>query len=312
MGRPIKDSVEYFPHYVNQGKTIFILEQKYGNDGYSFWFKVLELLASAEGHVYDCNNEADWLYLQAKTHLSEDISSSILDTLCNAGAIDKELWAERKIWSQNLVNNLQPVYANRRRTLPLKPVITCRNNTAGELLHVEIPSQVDSNMLSTIEMPQSIVEEVEEVKEAEDSKEDATHSSSPDTMTRAEHKDTVPYSEIVELWNTFVVSLPAVQRITDARKKAIKARFNENGKDRDFFRSVFVSVEASDFLTGKTSSSTFKASFDWVMCPSNWAKIIEGNYANKGKARQMQIAGIAPPEKSKWQSCPEYKGRTEA
>ena len=136
-GRPIKDTVEYFPHFVSTGKTMFILEQKYGNDGYAFWFKLLELLASSEGHVYDCDNESDWLFLQAKTHLNDDVMSSILDTLCNLGAIDKDLWQEKKIWCQKLVNNLQPVYANRRRNIPEKPITTSRNADQDELLQVE-------------------------------------------------------------------------------------------------------------------------------------------------------------------------------
>ena len=136
-GRPVKDTVEYFPHFVNQGKTMFILEQKYGNDGYAFWFKLLEMLASTEGHIYDCDNESDWLFLQAKTHLNDETMSSMLDTLCNLGAIDKELWQEKKIWCQKLVNNLQPVYANRRRNIPEKPISTSRNHATEELLQVE-------------------------------------------------------------------------------------------------------------------------------------------------------------------------------
>lgn len=158
MARPIKDTVEYFPHFVNSKKTIYILEQAYGNDGYAFWFKVLEMLCSNEGHIYDCNNEADWLFLQAKTQVSEDTACKILDTLCNCGAIDKELWSQKIIWSQNLVNNLQPVYANRRRQLPSKPVITCNNDSTDELLHVETTSEVSNELLPTVEMPQSIVE----------------------------------------------------------------------------------------------------------------------------------------------------------
>lgn len=169
MARPIKDTVEYFPHYVSSGKTMFILEQKYGNDGYAFWFKLLELLASAEGHVYYCDNESDWLFLQAKTHLTEDTMRSILDTLSSVGAIDKDLWCEKKVWSQNLVNNLQPVYANRRRTLPEKPVTTSRNISQDELLQVETCPGGDNYSLPTIVMPQSKVKKskgskVEKVK----------------------------------------------------------------------------------------------------------------------------------------------------
>ena len=48
MARPAKLTVDYFPHIINQGKTIFIIENNYGNDGYAFWFKLLELLGATD------------------------------------------------------------------------------------------------------------------------------------------------------------------------------------------------------------------------------------------------------------------------
>ena len=44
MARPRKQTVDYFPHYCKCGRTIFILENRFGNDGYAFWFKLLEIL----------------------------------------------------------------------------------------------------------------------------------------------------------------------------------------------------------------------------------------------------------------------------
>jgi hypothetical protein len=106
MARPKKQTVEYFPHYVNSGKTMFILENNFGNDGYAFWFKVLELLGITDGHVYDCRNTADWEFLLAKTHVSEVLANSILKKLADLDAIDSELWDKRLIWSDNFVKNL--------------------------------------------------------------------------------------------------------------------------------------------------------------------------------------------------------------
>ena len=36
MARPKKQTVDYFPHFVKGGRTIFILENKFGNDGYAY------------------------------------------------------------------------------------------------------------------------------------------------------------------------------------------------------------------------------------------------------------------------------------
>lgn len=113
-GRKDKNTVNYFPHYCMGGKTIFILENKYGNDGYSVWFKVLELLGSTENHFIDCRELSSWEYLQAKMRLDSDKLNEILNCLSNLDAIHKELWENKIIWSVNFIRNINDVYLRRK------------------------------------------------------------------------------------------------------------------------------------------------------------------------------------------------------
>lgn len=123
MGRPRKQTVDYFPHFVTtDSRTKFILEQSWGNDGYAFWFKLLELLGRSEGHYYDCTAQANEKYLVALMKIDQSTVNEILTTLADLGNIDKELWEERKvIWCQSLVDNLQDVYSKRTVSAPLRP-----------------------------------------------------------------------------------------------------------------------------------------------------------------------------------------------
>lgn len=121
MGRPQKQTVEYFPHFANNGKTIFILESKFGNDGYAFWFKLLEILATTEGHCFRVENNIDWEFLLAKTKVSSETAIEILNTLANLEAIDHELWSNKIIWVQKFVDNLSEVYRKRKVSAPTKP-----------------------------------------------------------------------------------------------------------------------------------------------------------------------------------------------
>ena len=127
MARPIKNTVDYFPHIIQNGKTIFILENKYGNDGYAFWFKLLELLGSSHDHVYDFNNLSDWEFLIAKTKVSEEKATEILKTLADVEAIDRELLGKKIIWCENFVKGIEDVYKKRRKNRPEKPVINNGN-----------------------------------------------------------------------------------------------------------------------------------------------------------------------------------------
>ena len=121
MPRPKKQTVDYFPHSCTHGKTMFILEQKYGNDGYAFWFKLLEILGSTEGHCLHFANGMDWEFLIAKTHLDKERCTEILNLLATLGAIDKELWKEQKVWSDNFIENIKEAYRNRIVEIPDKP-----------------------------------------------------------------------------------------------------------------------------------------------------------------------------------------------
>lgn len=121
MARPKKETVDYFPHQCKHGRTMYILEQKYGNDGYAFWFKLLELLGDTAGHYLDLNDDATFEFLQAKTRLGEDICCEILDLLAKLGAIDPELWESKVIWCQNFVDGISDVYRNRRMETPSRP-----------------------------------------------------------------------------------------------------------------------------------------------------------------------------------------------
>jgi hypothetical protein len=130
MPRNKTDTVEYFPHIAKSGKTLSILEGKHGNDGYAFWFKLLEILSLADGHFYDCSDEIDWQYLISRSHLSDVSATEIINLLCNLRQIDADLWKNRKIiWCQGLVDNFQEVYRKRKRDLPIKPILdNCDRN----------------------------------------------------------------------------------------------------------------------------------------------------------------------------------------
>lgn len=127
MARSKTDTVEYFPHIAKPGKTLYILEGQFGNDGYAFWFKLLEILSSSEGHFYDASTEVGWNYLAAYTRVSPQSATEILLLLANLENIDLDLWKNHRIlWCQALVNNLTEVYRKRKRALPQKPI--CDDN----------------------------------------------------------------------------------------------------------------------------------------------------------------------------------------
>ena len=123
MGRNKKSTVDYFPHDTKHGQTMFILENKYGNNGYSAWFKLLELLGSTEGHFIDCNKAETMEFMLAKMRISADIFEEIMKTLSNLNAICPILWSKRVVWSDNFVSRISDAYSRRQDKLPDKNAV---------------------------------------------------------------------------------------------------------------------------------------------------------------------------------------------
>ncbi len=84
---------------------------------------------------------------------------------------------------------------------------------------------------------------------------------------------------------TFKDKLPMVANMTEARRKAVKARIAEYDKNTVFL--VLQKVAASPFLLGNNDRN-WKCDFDWIFKAANFTKILEGNYDEK---RNSGIAG---------------------
>lgn len=86
------------------------------------------------------------------------------------------------------------------------------------------------------------------------------------------------FEEIISIFNQVCVNLPQVLKLNEQRKAAINSRIKEHGMET--VGKAFQMVASSDFLNGNNSNG-WKASFDWIFKPTNFNKIIEGNYGNR-------------------------------
>lgn len=124
MTRPRKATVDYFPHDVVHGKTLYILESQFGNDGYASWFKILERLGASDGHYIDLRDKAAMLHLSAYCRVSAETLTEILNLLSELEAIDRDLWRGNVVFSWGLVHRVTDAYRKRINNLPTKDSIT--------------------------------------------------------------------------------------------------------------------------------------------------------------------------------------------
>ena len=88
--------------------------------------------------------------------------------------------------------------------------------------------------------------------------------------------------EILSLFNSICVSLPKAYKLTELRK----SRIAKAEKDNVDWKSFFEKIEKSSFLTGKNNKG-WRATFDWIINPTNLVKILEGNYDNRQTGKSI-------------------------
>ena len=103
-----------------------------------------------------------------------------------------------------------------------------------------------------------------------------------------ESKEKATCQQVVALYHSICVSYPKVISLSEARKRAIRARLKMYSMDD--FRRLFEKAEASSFLKG-ANNRNWSANFDWMIKDANMAKVIDGNYDdgpwNKHTAKQL-------------------------
>lgn len=109
-----------------------------------------------------------------------------------------------------------------------------------------------------------------------------------ESIEKTDDKSSCPYSDIQNLYSSICKSFPKLTKLSDARKKAIKARLN-SGYTVDDFKKLFEMSEGSTFLKGKNKRN-WRATFDWLIKDANMAKVLDGNYADKKPQEETQSA----------------------
>jgi hypothetical protein len=96
-------------------------------------------------------------------------------------------------------------------------------------------------------------------------------------------KSKCPVQAIVDLFNRTIPEFPRVVMLTKDRVAKITARWNDSDVHQDlgFWAEYFAQVRGSKFLMGEVAAaggSPFRCNFDWLIAPSNFVKVVEGNY----------------------------------
>lgn len=107
--------------------------------------------------------------------------------------------------------------------------------------------------------------------------------------TREEEVANHDFDEIISFFNQQMKGkgIQQVAIITSERRQAFERLMAQTGVNKDTLKQAIRNAAESDFLNGKGPKG-WVASFDWMMMPQNFQKVLENNYRNKPVTQQVQ------------------------
>ena len=87
---------------------------------------------------------------------------------------------------------------------------------------------------------------------------------------------------VADAWNALGPPFPGIRKLTDKRRRLLKARLGE--KDWDW-EEALKAIPDQAFLRGETDRGNWIANFDWFIKSDSVTKVLEGQYAGSSKPK---------------------------
>lgn len=118
MARPVKSGIEYFSHDTDASSDdkIEALRALHGNDGYAFYFIILERIFRTGNPEYSVENDAVFAALLKKIGVSKSKFQNILKSAFDLFLLDRESYETRKVLTSNgIKRRIEGINSKRKR-----------------------------------------------------------------------------------------------------------------------------------------------------------------------------------------------------
>lgn len=266
MGRNKKYGLDYFPFDIDLFQDIRIRKLiKYQSGKAITVYALLLCIIYKDGYYVRWDKELPFI-ISEQTGFEEAYVLEVINSCLKLGLFNEELYTSDGILTSK---GIQERYK--------KICDLCRRKS--EISEFSLISSEETGLYSE-EMPINSAKSTQ--SKVKKRKENITVDSneSPVCATCQPHDERIDYSELVKFFNEKTQGVFGVIRmpLSDKRKGMINARIKTYGKET--FAQMIQTALNSDFLKGQNKNG-WRASFDWLIKPTNFEKVISGNYDNK-------------------------------
>jgi len=122
MARPQKEGMDYFPHDNDAAndEKIEALRVLYGNDGYAFYFILLERIYRTADFELDISDAETIQILCRKVSVTEELFNRMLETAFKRKCFDQEAYEQRGVLTSSGIKRRASVVLEKRETMRSK------------------------------------------------------------------------------------------------------------------------------------------------------------------------------------------------
>ena len=274
-GRPTKQGIDYFPMDVGFFTDVKIrkISRACGSQSTSILICLLCNIYKDEGYYILWDEDLPFVIADT-VGVSEGAVKEVLIKSLQVGFFDQELYEKYKILTSSGIQKrfLLATYQRKETTIIPEYLINCANNSIN-CTNNSINHSDNEQSKSKVKVNRK------KRKEKENNKETSPNGEEKKDELSLSHSQKIDWVGLMNWYNSlFRDKLPAIKSMTETRKKAVKARIAQYGKES--IRTVFNLVLQSSFLLGGNDHN-WKCDFDWIFKQANYTKILEENYNGK-------------------------------
>lgn len=291
-GRQGKVGLDYFFLDCHMDDKVRLIQAEFGLKGFAVVVKLFQKIYGECGYYCEWNEDLLFLFM-SENGLSGDNKNLISEVV--SACIRRNIFSEKLYKKYGILTSsgVQKRYLNavsERKSIEMKK----------EYLLISIPENIKNVVINSINRPKN---SINRPRNAQSREEESRVDKSREEESRVEERReesalsdtdvsdcpsagaTDTYQDIIDLWNTLQeLGITPIRDIGagSKRRTLVRARLKQYGFD-GFVEAVH-RIRDSDFLQGKHSGRPWQIKFDWMILPSNFQKVIEGNYDNNGNS----------------------------
>lgn len=290
MARPLKLGLDYFPLDVNffSDTKISRLRAKFGNNAVMVY---LNLLCRIYEHGFYIDYDEDLILDISDTlNITENYTRQVIEHLLSRSMLDSKLAVSVKILTAASIQRRYQEIKKRSKSVVkvYEPYWLLKKSETVRSIQLYLNDDNSENN-DSFSAKNSFNSEKNDTKErkGKESKGKEIKGKEKKGKCYSSPSNSKSFQQIVENFNSICSYLPKVETMSRKREEAIGLCVDRFGIDT--MNRVFEKANNSKFLTG-TNDWNWRATFDWLIKPSNFVKVLEGNYdEKKGKKEEYSF-----------------------